>query len=153
MKLLCCLIALSLPVAPLRADILSGPKPADPKLTHSVAFDWSDLTAEPRPNGERRNVFSASTVSLRNFACHITTLNVGENSGPMITHDVGAIAEKAIIIKDGIIEVTINNTKKTVGSGGVIYFAPRDRTILRNAGKTPATYFVITVVAVAPAAK
>lgn len=153
MKILCCMIALSLPILGRSADAPAGPKPAGPKLTRSVAFDWSDLTAEPRPNGERRDAFNAPTVSLGNFACHITTLNVGENSGAVITHDVGALAEKAILIKDGAVEVTINDTKKTVGSGGVIYFAPGDRTFLRNAGKTSATYFVITVIAASSAGK
>ena len=153
MKPLHCLITLLLPVAGLSAETPAGPKPPGPPLTHSVAFDWPDLPAEPRPNGERRDAFNAPTVSLGNFACHITTLNVGENSGPVITHDVGTLAEKAILIRDGTVEVTINDTKKTVGSGGVIYFAPSDRTALRNAGKTPASYFVITVIAAPPARK
>ena len=153
MKPLIRLLVLLLPLAGLGAEPPGGPKPPGPKLTHSVVFDASELTVEARPNGERRDAFNAPTVSLGNFACHVTTLNVGENSGPVITHDGGALAEKAILIKDGLVEVTINDTKKTVGGGGVVYFAPSDRTALRNAGKTPATYFVITVIAALPAGK
>ncbi len=123
-----------------------------PRITESLVLDWKDLKSEPRPNGERRDAFDGPTGSLANFECHVTTLNPGEGSVPH-THDTPVPTEEAILLKAGTLEVSVNGVKKTVGAGAVIYFAPKDLTGVKNPGKVPAVYFVVSAQAAAAAAK
>ena len=135
------------------AQTTPTPKAPAAKMTESTIFDWKDLKPEARPNGERRGAFDNPTVTLANFECHVTTLKVGEVSGAAHAHLTPTPVEEAILIKEGTVEIEINGTKRTVEAGSVIYFAPKDLTALHNVGKTPATYFVISVRAPVPAAK
>ncbi len=128
-------------------------KPPAAKLTESMVLDWKELKPEAKPNGERRAAFNNPTGSLANFECHISTLNPGEVSGAAHTHDTAGIIEEAILLKEGTIEVQINETRKTVSAGAVIYFAPKDLTAVKNVGKTPAVYFVVSAQAAPAAAK
>jgi len=147
----CFCLVLSL-AAVAAAQTPAAPKAPAPKMTDSTIFDWKDMKAEERPNGERRGAFDNPTVTLGNFECHVTTLKVGETSGAPHSHLTPTMAEEAILLKEGTVEIEINGAKRTVGAGSVIYFAPKDSTALRNVGKTPAVYFVISVkTAAAPA--
>jgi mannose-6-phosphate isomerase-like protein (cupin superfamily) len=129
------------PVAAPSAPV--APKPPAPQLTESAVFDWNDMKVDARSNGEHRSTFNNPTETLANFECHISTLNPGEVSSAPHNHLTPAKVEEAILIKDGTLEITINDTKRTVGAGSVIYFAPKDLTALHNVGKTPAVYFVL----------
>jgi mannose-6-phosphate isomerase-like protein (cupin superfamily) len=122
----------------------AAPKPPAAKLTESLVLDWSELKAEAKPNGERRAAFDNPTETLANFECHVTTLKVGEVSGPAHRHDTDGKIESAILLKDGTVEVSINDRKKMVSAGAVIYFAPKDLVAVANVGKTPAVYFVVS---------
>jgi mannose-6-phosphate isomerase-like protein (cupin superfamily) len=112
-------------------------KPPD-KLASAV-FDWEKLTAIPTPKGSRRDVFDGPTTTVDKAHCHITTLNAGENSGEPRKH----LQEEVIIIKEGIVEVSLDGKTQTVGAGSVLFFAANAVTRLRNAGTTPTTYIVV----------
>ena len=111
---------------------------ATPKLASTI-FDWEKMTAVTVPNGVRRTVFDGPTLTLDKVHCHITTLNPGQNSGEPRRH----LQEEVIIIKEGLIEATVDGRAETVGPGSVIFFAANAVTRLRNAGPGPATYTVI----------
>lgn len=112
-------------------------------MQNSAVFDANDLKAEERPNGQRRAVFDNPTVTLGRFECHVTTLGVGQNSGPAHAHPA---VEEATFVKEGTVEISINNDpKRTVGPGSVIYFASKDLVALRNVGSTSATYVVFSI--------
>lgn len=133
----------------LAAQTPATPKPPAARMNDSAVFSWSDLKVESRPNGERRAAFDNPTVTLGNFECHVTSLKVGEVSGVAHAHDTPALVEEVILIKEGMVEVEINGAKRRAGAGSVIYFAPKDRTALRNTGNIPAVYFVLAVQAAA----
>jgi mannose-6-phosphate isomerase-like protein (cupin superfamily) len=122
----------------------AAPKPPAPKLIDSLVIDWKDLKAEAKPNGERRAAFDNPTATLADFECHITTLNPGQASGTAHRHDTDGKIETAILLKEGTVEVSINDSKRTVSDGAVIYFAPKDLVAVTNVGKTPAVYFVVS---------
>ncbi len=114
----------------------------------SAVFDASAYKPEQRPNGQRSAVFDNPTDLLGRFECHVTTLAVGQNSGPAHAHPA---VEEATVVQQGTVEISINNDpKRTVGPGSVIYFASQDLVALRNVGSTPATYVVFSI-CVAPA--
>jgi len=109
-----------------------------PKLASTI-FDWEKMQPTTISNGVRRALFDAPTATLDKIHCHITTLNPGQNSGAPSRH----LQEEVIIIKEGLVEATVDGRTQTVGPGSVIFFAANAVTRLRNAGNGPATYTVI----------
>jgi quercetin dioxygenase-like cupin family protein len=105
----------------------------------STIFDWEKMHVESTSNGVRRAVFDAPTATVDKIHCHITTLNPGQNSGEPRRH----LQEEVIIVKEGMVEATVDGRTETVGPGSVIFFAANAVTRLRNAGPGPATYTVV----------
>jgi len=88
--------------------------------------------------GERRDLYDKATATLDRFECHVTTLNVGESPHAPHRH----FDEELIIVKEGMLEVTINGNAQTASPGSVIFFASNDLHGMRNAGDQRTTYFV-----------
>jgi XRE family transcriptional regulator, regulator of sulfur utilization len=105
----------------------------------SRVVDWNSMQTTATRTGERRLVFDAPTDTLDKLHLHITTLNPGENTGPLHRHP----QEEMVIVKEGTIEVNIDGRKQVVGPGSVIYFSVNENENMTNVGKTPATYHVI----------
>jgi quercetin dioxygenase-like cupin family protein len=123
--------------ASLLAQAPSVKESAAPKLVSTV-YNWEKMTVTTTPSGVRRALFDGPTTTLDKLHCHITTLNPGQNSGEPRKH----LQEEVIIIKEGTVEATVDGRTETAGPGSVIFFAANAVTRLRNAGTTPATYFV-----------
>jgi mannose-6-phosphate isomerase-like protein (cupin superfamily) len=109
-----------------------------PKLPSAI-YDWQKMAAEPTANGVRRALFDGPTATLDKLHCHITTLNRGENSGEPRRH----LQEEVIVVKEGLVEASVDGKTQTAGPGSVFFFAANAVTRLRNAGDGPATYIVI----------
>ena len=122
----------------LNAETSGLAKPPDAPLPSAV-FDWTKLVVTPTPNGERRAVFDGRTATLDKLHCHITTLKPGTASGVPSLHR----QEEVIIVKEGLVEASIDGRLQTVGPGSVFFMAANAVTRLRNAGDTPATYIVV----------
>ena len=120
------------------ASAMHAQQPARPRLESGV-FDWNTLTATATRTGQRRDVFDAPTATLDKLHGHITTLNPGENTGPLHRHP----QEELVIIKEGTIEVNIDGRKQVAGPGSIIFFAVNENENMTNVGKTPATYLVL----------
>ena len=105
----------------------------------SATYDWTKLVATPTPTGERRALFDGPTAALDKLHCHISTLKVGMNSGEPRKH----LQEEVIIVKEGLVEASVDGRLTTVGPGSVFFMAANAVTRLRNAGDTPCTYIVV----------
>jgi len=105
----------------------------------SRVFDWASLQAVPIPSGERRQVLDGPTATVDLLHVHVTTLAVGKASGEAVRH----LQEEVLIVKDGDVEVSLDGTTQKVGPGSILFFAAGAVTRLRNAGTTPATYYVV----------
>lgn len=117
-------------------------KSAAPGMLRSAVYPWTKLEVQPTRTGARRPVFDSMTVTCRNLECHVTTLNPGQAPHPGHRHP----DEELIIVKEGVIEVTINGVVRTVGRGSVIFLASNDEHALRNPGDAPATYYIVRIV-------
>jgi quercetin dioxygenase-like cupin family protein len=107
---------------------------------NSTVFTWDNLVPNaPTRTGLRRAVFDVPTGTLEKFHCHITTLNPGENTGPLHRHP----QEELVIIKEGTIEVNIDGRKQVAGPGSMVFFAVNENENMTNIGSTPATYYVL----------
>lgn len=127
-----------LPLMLMALTTVHGGQPA-PARMESRVIDWTMLKPTPTQKGQRRDVFDAPTATLDKLHGHITTLNPGENTGPLHRHP----QEELVIIKEGTIEVNIDGRKQVVGPGSIVFFAVNENENMTNVGKTPATYLVL----------
>jgi quercetin dioxygenase-like cupin family protein len=129
--------------------VLSGVlNAAEPPKIGSTVFPWESLEVKPTAVGERRDVARNPTATMREFECHISTLNPNLASHPPHTHP----QEELIILRDGELDVHINGTNTRVGPGAVFFFAAMDPHAVQNRGDKPATYFVFNFATAATAA-
>jgi XRE family transcriptional regulator, regulator of sulfur utilization len=105
----------------------------------SKVIDWNGLVPTSTRNGQRRDVFDAPTGTLDRLHGHITTLNPGENTGPLHRHP----QEELIVIREGTLEVNIDGRKQTAGPGSIVFFGVNENENLTNVGQVPATYLVL----------
>ena len=106
----------------------------------TYAYDWNKLEVKKTKSGEKRQIFEGHTNALSYFEVHVTTLNPGK--APHGSH-VHSDMEELIIVKEGLIEQSINGVKKVVGPGSVILALPGDDHGIWNAGDTQASYYII----------
>jgi len=92
----------------------------------------------PTAAGERRPLFDGPTATFVNAEGHVTTLNAGESPHEPHRHP----DEELIIVKEGLVEVSVNGHARSAGAGSVFFFASGDLHGLRNIGAARATYFV-----------
>jgi len=116
---------------------------AAPRNLGSAAFDWARLAAVPTKSGERRDILDSPTPTLARLESHVTTLRPGEAPHASHAHP----DEEIVIVKEGGLEVTIGDRVEHVGPGSMIFFASNEPHGVRNAGETPATYYIIRILA------
>jgi quercetin dioxygenase-like cupin family protein len=114
------------------------PQPAAAPL-RSTVIDWTTLAPTQTRTGQRRDVFDAPTGTLDRLHGHITTLNPGENTGPLHRHP----QEELVIIREGTMEVNIDGRKQVAGPGSIVFFGVNENENMTNVGQTPATYLVL----------
>ena len=112
----------------------------DLEKLNTYAYDWDNLEVVKTKSGEKRQIFEGKTNELSYFEVHVTTLNPGK--APHGSH-VHSDMEELIIVKEGLIEQSINGHKKVVGPGSVILALPGDDHGIWNAGDTRASYYII----------
>lgn len=118
---------------------------AAPEMIRSGVFEWQQLPVQTTKTGFRRAVFDGPTPTYERLECHVTTLNPGLAAHAPHRHP----DEEFIMIKEGTLDVTINGSTTRAGTGSVIFFASNDEHGLKNAGDSPATYYVIRVASAA----
>ena len=109
----------------------------------STVLNWDSLQAKPTNIGAFRKFFDAPTATLENFEGHATTLNPGETPHAPHRHP----DEELIILRDGTLDVFINEQPQRANAGAILFFASNDLHGVKNVGATPATYYVFRFVA------
>src|ERR1017187_6200896 len=113
--------------------------PSNSIVLGTTFVDWDSLAAKTTAAGQVRAVFDNPTPTLEKLEVHITTLLPGMESHPPHHHPW----EEMLLIKDGNVEVSINDQKHHAGPGALIFFASNDPHNLKNVGDKPATYYVM----------
>jgi quercetin dioxygenase-like cupin family protein len=108
----------------------------------SVVLDWSQVPSKPTAVGERRDFVDGPTATFANFECHATTLDAGEAPHGAHRH----VDEEVIIVKEGVVEVTINGRAQHAGPGSLVFIASNDLHGLRNNSTARATYHVLRII-------
>lgn len=108
----------------------------------SAVFDWEKLAVTPTKTGARRAVFDSPTVTCARLECHVTTLQPGASPHAGHRHP----DEEIVVVKEGVMTATFGGATHTGGPGSIFFFASNDEHALRNAGASPATYYILRVV-------
>jgi quercetin dioxygenase-like cupin family protein len=115
----------------------------------SMVIDWAKLAVTKTATGERRALVDRATPTMKRFESHVTTLDPGKAPHAAHRHP----DEEIVIVKEGMIEVTINGRTQLAGAGSMFLFASNEMHGMRNAGERRASYYVIRIVtATTPAA-
>lgn len=107
----------------------------------SKVYNWSNLKAHQTDGRERRNVLNGSTLDLVKLEIHTSTLGAKQTNHLLIAHDD---VEELVIVKEGKLKVTIGETSKILGPGGLALIIAGDKQMFQNAEDLPVTYYVIS---------
>jgi (S)-ureidoglycine aminohydrolase len=106
----------------------------------SKVYSFSEAKIEKTSSGEKRQLIDGETTHLENFAIHTTMLEPGKAPhGSQIHTDY----EEIVFVKEGRIEMMINETKKVLGPGSVALILPGDEHGIVNTSESQATYYII----------
>jgi (S)-ureidoglycine aminohydrolase len=103
-------------------------------------YNLSKISVVKDSSRDRLQVMDGPTSILANLEVHLTTIEPGKAAHPPHTH---ADQEELIIVKEGIINMTIAGQSKLLPAGSVAYSLPGDEHGAVNAGKEKASYYVI----------
>jgi (S)-ureidoglycine aminohydrolase len=106
----------------------------------SRVYYWDELPVTKEETRLRRQVMEGSTTMLSYFEVHASTLEAGKAPHPPHKHED---MEELVIVKEGMVTVTIGDSSKTFGPGSVAMAMPPDMHGITNSGKTNATYFIL----------
>lgn len=103
-------------------------------------YRWNNIKATKEKTRLRKEVVEGSSLDLAYLEVHTSTLKPGKAPHPPHSH---ADTEELIIVKEGVINVTINNITSKLGAGSVAMSMPGDMHGIENAGNTNATYYIL----------
>ncbi|WP_092895192.1 cupin domain-containing protein [Algoriphagus aquimarinus] len=106
----------------------------------SGVFHWNDF--EVKSNGDRqgRAILEGISTHFDYLEMHATTQAVGAKAS---TAHANEDIEELIIVKEGVMKVTIDGESSILGANGVISLMPLQMHSMQNAGDSPLTYYVI----------
>lgn len=103
----------------------------------SGGWKFEDLTLK----GKTRAVFQGTLHTGFGLELHETELAPGDAPHPPHHH----VQEEMIMIREGLMEVTINGKSWRIGPGGVAFVASNEEHGWKNVGDTKAHYFVLAL--------
>ena len=110
------------------------------ELVESKVYSFSKAKIEKTKSGEKRQMIDGETTHLENFEIHTTMFEPGTvPHGSQVHTDY----EEIVFVKEGRIEMMINETKKVLGPGSVALILPNDEHGIVNTGEAQATYYII----------
>jgi quercetin dioxygenase-like cupin family protein len=121
--------------------LLPAAAESQPATLPSHPYRFEDLPV--RANGENRSraVFDGLTHSGFHLDLHETELAPGMAPHPPHHHE----HEEVVIIREGVLEVTIAGQSTRLGPGSVAFLASGDEHGWRNVGTTRAHYYVLAL--------
>jgi mannose-6-phosphate isomerase-like protein (cupin superfamily) len=107
----------------------------------SAAYGYNKLPVQTLDHAEMRRVLKGKLATGESLEVHETTLPAG--AAPHAPHH--HVHSEMWLIREGTVELTVNGTAYSLGSGGVGFVHSNDEHGIKNVGDTPAKYFVVAV--------
>jgi (S)-ureidoglycine aminohydrolase len=113
----------------------------------SGVYPWNSSSAKQSAGRESRALLQGSTTDLAKLNIHTSSLGAGQTNHPLQAY---TDREEIILIKEGMLKVTINDSSKTVGKGSVVLIEAGDKQQFQNLSGKPVTYCVLTFTSTLP---
>ena len=107
----------------------------------STMYPFDNLPVRTANNAQFRDVLKRRIATGESLEVHETTLPPGGTPHPAHHH----VHSEMWLIREGTVEITVNGTSSRLGPGSVGFVQSNDEHGIRNAGTTPATYFVVAI--------
>lgn len=114
---------------------------AQEKALPSAMFPFEKLPVRKSDNAQFRDVLKGKLATGESLEVHETTLEPG--GAPHAPHR--HVHSEMWLIREGMVELTINGTNYHLGPGSVGFVHSNDEHGIKNTGTTPATYFVVAI--------
>lgn len=106
----------------------------------SGLYKWSELETKKGNLRTGRKIMEGSSSHFKYLEIHATTQEHGAIPSPPHTQKD---REEIIIIKEGLMKMTLNGKSKILGAGSVIMIPPLVEQSMENVGDGPMTYYVM----------
>jgi (S)-ureidoglycine aminohydrolase len=100
---------------------------------------WDSLEAKSDKGRTRRLLVEGTTMHLKHFRVHATTIEPGTAPNPPHPNKD---ADELFIVKEGKIKITIGDKSKDIEVGGIAVVLANEVHGIQNVGDKPATYYV-----------
>lgn len=107
----------------------------------SAMFLYDKLPLHTSDTAAIRAVLKGKLATGESVEVHETTLPPGGAPHPPHHHP----HSEMWLIREGTVDITVNNTTTRLGPGSVGFVASNDEHGIKNVGQTPATYFVVAI--------
>lgn len=109
----------------------------DPPFLKSQNFTWPALTSRATPIASQK-LTVASTTDLEYLKIDAIAVVAGT---AVLEKATEQDLEHLLIVKEGLLETTIESQKDTIGPGSIALILPGDQYSIRNPGETILTYY------------
>jgi quercetin dioxygenase-like cupin family protein len=107
----------------------------------SRALPYEEMPVQKKGENESRSIVEGELHTGCYLEVHQTRLAPGGMPHPPHHH----LHEEMFLVREGTLEATINGHATRLGPGGVAFVGSNDEHGIRNAGTTPAEYFVVAL--------
>lgn len=107
----------------------------------SSMFPFDKMPLHSSNTAAIRSVLKGKLATGESVEVHETTLAPGGAPHPPHHHP----HSEMWLIREGTVDITVNNTTTRLGPGSVGFVRSNDEHAIKNAGETPATYFVVAI--------
>jgi mannose-6-phosphate isomerase-like protein (cupin superfamily) len=118
-----------------------GASPPEDKALPSGMFPFEKLAVRTAGSAQYREALKGKLATGESLEVHETTLAPGGAPHPPHHH----AHSEMWLIREGTVEITVNGTSYQLGPGSVGFVRSNDEHGIKNAGTTPATYFVVEI--------
>ena len=100
---------------------------------------WSDLKPHHVAGHTERQLLNGSTTALARLDVRGITIDANHATDSVIVAHKDD--EVMLIVKDGVISVTLEGRRRLIGPGSIALSLPGDALVVSNPGAAPATYY------------
>lgn len=107
----------------------------------SATFPFESLPVQDSGHAQIRNIIKGKLATGEQIETHETTLPPNGSPHPPHHH----IHSEMWLIREGTVELTINGVSHRLSAGGAGFVHSNEEHGIKNAGTSPATYYVVAI--------